>query len=148
MSSSKWGPFCLSFNVLTSPCFPWGKKYSTYWSPKSKCIWKLQICVYSLISHGPQWVEVDVKCFHMSNHCSLVMPYGDIDLSQYWFRQIITLQCQTITRANIKLLSNGPLRTHFSEIQIKMNIFCQKMQLNMLSAKCWPFCSGLNVLTN
>ena len=41
-----------------------------------------------------------------------------------------------------------PLGTNFSETFIEIHIFSfKKMPLNVSSAKCRPFCLGLNVLT-
>ena len=47
-----------------------------------------------------------------------------------------------ITWTNASILSIGPLGTSFCEIWIKI----YKMHYKMLSAKWWPFCSGLNKL--
>ena len=45
------------------------------------------------------------------------------------------------------ILLIGPLGTNFSEILIEIQIFLfRKMHLKMSSAKCRPFCLGLNVL--
>ena len=47
------------------------------------------------------------------------------------------------------LLLIGPLGTNFSEILIEILIFSfKKMRLKVSSAKRWPFCLGLNVLTH
>ena len=44
--------------------------------------------------------------------------------------------------------SIDPLGTKFSEILIEIHTFSfKKMHLKMLSAKLWPFCLGLIVLT-
>ena len=41
----------------------------------------------------------------------------------------------------------GPLETNFSEILIEIQTFSfKKIRLKMSSAKCRPFCLGLNVL--
>ena len=54
---------------------------------------------------------------------------------------------QAITWISHDLLSIGPSGTNFSEIAIKIETFSfKKMHLNLLPAKCRPFCSGLNVL--
>ena len=55
---------------------------------------------------------------------------------------------QAIIWTNDGILLIWPLGTNFSEILIEIPIFSfQKMQLKMSSAKCRPFCLGLNVLT-
>ena len=49
------------------------------------------------------------------------------------------------TNAGIRLI--GPLGTNFNEISIGIQTFSlKKMHLKMSSAKCRPFCLGLNVL--
>ena len=54
---------------------------------------------------------------------------------------------QAIIWTSAGILLIGPLWTNFSEILIRMWIFSFKeMQLKMSSAKCRPFCLGLNVL--
>ena len=58
------------------------------------------------------------------------------------------LRGQAITWTNVDRLSVGPSGIRFNEICMKYNIFIQEMNLKMLSAKCWPFCSSLTVLTN
>ena len=56
-------------------------------------------------------------------------------------------QRQAIIWTNAGILLIGPWGTNLSEILIKGHTFSsKKMHLNMLSAKCWPFCLGLNVL--
>ena len=48
---------------------------------------------------------------------------------------------------NAGTLLIGPLETNFSEISIEIQIFnLKKIRLKMSSAKCRPFCLGLNVL--
>ena len=50
---------------------------------------------------------------------------------------------------NADLLAIWPLLKNFNEIMIKIQAFSfKKMQLKMLSAKCWPYCLGLKVLTH
>ena len=47
---------------------------------------------------------------------------------------------------NARILLIGPLGTNFSEIFIGIHTFSfRKMDLKMSSAKCRPFCPGLNV---
>ena len=47
---------------------------------------------------------------------------------------------------NVGILLIGPLETNFSEIPIEIQTFSMKKTcLKMLSAKCCPFCLGLNV---
>ena len=54
---------------------------------------------------------------------------------------------QAIIWTSAGILLIGPLWTNFSEIFIRMRIFSfKKMHLKMSSAKCRPFCVGLNVL--
>ena len=54
-------------------------------------------------------------------------------------------QAIILTSAGILLI--GPLGTNFSEISIKIQTFSlKKIRLKMSSAKCRPFCHGLNVL--
>ena len=54
---------------------------------------------------------------------------------------------QAIIWSNDGILLIGPLRTNFSEILIKIQIFSfKKMQLKMSSAKWRSSCLGLNVL--
>ena len=54
---------------------------------------------------------------------------------------------QVIIWTNDGILLIWPLLTYFSEILIEIPIFSfKKMQLKMSSAKCRPFCLGLNVL--
>ena len=54
---------------------------------------------------------------------------------------------QAIIWTNARILLIQPLGTNFSEILIKIHKFWfKKMHLKMLSAKCHPFCPGLNVL--
>ena len=56
---------------------------------------------------------------------------------------------QAIIWANVGILLIGPLETNFSEILIAIEAFSfKKMHLKILSAKCRPFCLGLNVLSH
>ena len=56
-------------------------------------------------------------------------------------------QRQAIIWTNDGILLNGPLRTNFSEIWIRINTFSfTKIYLKMSSGKCRPYCLGLNVL--
>ena len=56
---------------------------------------------------------------------------------------------QDIIWNNAGLLLIEPLGTNFSEISIGIQTFSfKKMHLNMSSAKCRPFCLGLNVINN
>ena len=55
---------------------------------------------------------------------------------------------QAIIWNNAGILLIGPLGTNFSEILIEIQTFSlKKICLKMSSAKCRPFCLGLNVLT-
>ena len=55
---------------------------------------------------------------------------------------------QAIIRTNAGILSNWPLGANFSEMLIEIYAFSfKKMHVKMSSAKRWPFCLGLNVLT-
>ena len=57
-------------------------------------------------------------------------------------------RCQAIIRNNAGILLIGILGTNFSEISIEILTFSfKKMRLKVSSAKPWPFCLGLNVLT-
>ena len=54
---------------------------------------------------------------------------------------------QAVIRNNAGILLIGPLGTNFSEILIGIQTFSlKKIHLKMSSAKCRPFCLGLNVL--
>ena len=54
---------------------------------------------------------------------------------------------QAIFWNNAGILLIGPLGTNFSEILIELQTFSlKKIRLKMSSAKCRPFCLGLNVL--
>ena len=56
-------------------------------------------------------------------------------------------RCQAIIWTNAGILLIGPLGTNFSEILIAIETFSFKNKhLKMSSAKCQPFCLGLNVL--
>ena len=56
-------------------------------------------------------------------------------------------RCQAIIWTNAGILSIWPFGTNFSEILIEILISSsKKMHLKVLSAKCGPFCLGLNVL--
>ena len=58
------------------------------------------------------------------------------------------LRRQVIIWTNASLMSVGPLWRKFNEILIEGQYRAyKKMHLNMYSAKCLPFCRGLNVLT-
>ena len=57
-------------------------------------------------------------------------------------------QRQAIIWTNAGLLLIGPLGTNFCEILIEILIFSfKKMRLKVSSAKRWPLCLGLNVLS-
>ena len=57
-------------------------------------------------------------------------------------------RCQAIIWTNAGTLLIGPLGANFKEISIKIYIFSfKKINLKMLSGKCWPFCPSLNVST-
>ena len=56
---------------------------------------------------------------------------------------------QAINWTNAGILLNGTLRTNFSEFLIQILPFLfKKMHLKVSSAKCRPFCLGLNVITD
>ena len=55
---------------------------------------------------------------------------------------------QAIIWTNAGLLLIGPLGTNFIEILIKILTFSFKKTRLKVSAKRWPFCLGLNVLTH
>ena len=56
---------------------------------------------------------------------------------------------QAIIWTNAGILLIGPLGINFSEISIEILTFSfTKMRLKVSSAKRWPFCLGLNVLTS
>ena len=56
---------------------------------------------------------------------------------------------RAIIWTNAGILLIGPLGTNFSEILIEILVFSfKKMRLKVSSAKGWPFCLGLNVLTS
>ena len=58
-------------------------------------------------------------------------------------------RCQAIIWTNAGILLIGLLGTNLSEILIEIDTFSfKKMHLKMSSAKCRPFCLGLNVLTH
>ena len=55
---------------------------------------------------------------------------------------------QAIIWTNAGILLTGPLGTNFGEILIEIQTFsCRKIRLKMSSAKCRPFCPGLNAIT-
>ena len=57
-------------------------------------------------------------------------------------------RCQTIIWTNAGILLIRPSGTNISEILIEIGVFSfKKINLKMSSAKCRPFCHGLNVLT-
>ena len=57
-------------------------------------------------------------------------------------------RCQAIIWTNIGILLIGLLETNFSEILIEIHTFpFKKMDLKMPFGNWWPFCFGLNVLT-
>ena len=53
---------------------------------------------------------------------------------------------QAITWINADLLSINPFRKKLSKIKTIQLSFQQKIYMKMLSAKCQPFCLGLNAL--
>ena len=56
---------------------------------------------------------------------------------------------QAIIWTNAGILLIGPWGTNFSEILIEIQTFsCKKIYLKISSAKCQPFCLGLNVLSS
>ena len=67
---------------------------------------------------------------------------------QHWFRYWLhTCFKPSNTWNNVAILTTGQLGINFSDIGIKIQIFSFKeIHVKMLSAKCQPFCSGLNLL--
>ena len=56
-------------------------------------------------------------------------------------------RCQSVTWTNAGISSITSQRTYFNEILFEIEIFSfTKMQFQMSSAKCCPFCLGLKVL--
>ena len=56
---------------------------------------------------------------------------------------------QAIIWTNVGIVLIGPLGTQFSEILMEILTFSfKKRHLKLSSAKCWPFCLGLNVFTH
>ena len=66
----------------------------------------------------------------------------------HWFRKWLSpSRRQGIIWTNAGILLIWSIGTEFSEILIEMNIFSFTiMHLNKSSAKCLPFCSGINVV--
>ena len=87
--------------------------------------------------------------FYFLTHWGLVTKYGLIDLVQHRSGNgFLSIWCQAITLTNVHLSTIGPQGTNFNEIWTKVRSFSfKKIHLKMSSAKCLPFCSGLNVLT-
>ena len=107
-------------------------------------------------------------CNILLTHCGPVTPYSITELGitplTHWGR--VTHICvgkltiidsdnglspvwrQAIIWTNAGILLIGPLGTKFSEILIAIHTFSfKKMHPKLSSAKCRPFCLGLNVLT-
>ena len=102
---------------------PQGIRYEAMTNKKS-----LKLC----LTHWHQVIHICV-----SKRTSIGSDNG---LSPGWRQAIIW------TNAGILLI--GPSGTNFSEILIEMQTFSlQKIHLKMPSAKCRPFCLGLNVKT-
>ena len=63
-------------------------------------------------------------------------------------KQTFIGRCQAIIWTNAGILSIRTLRTNVNEIEIEIHTFSfQKPNLKISSAKWWPFCLGLNMLT-
>ena len=77
-------------------------------------------------------------------------PWGGVTYMHHETRPSL-VQIMTCNLFNTKLnhcwlIVNWTLRTHFSEIEIKIQEFSvTKITLQMSSAKCCPFCLGLNM---
>ena len=77
---------------------------------------------------------------HEANGKYIGVIASDNGLSPCWRQAIIW--------NNAWILLTGPLGTNVSEILIAIHIFSfTKMHFKMSSGKWWPFCLGLNVLT-
>ena len=95
----------------------------------------------------------DIKCkciflFPLKNLACKGLTHGGLMRHKYIITLVqvmayVPVWCQAITWTN-DLLLIGHLVTNFSEIWIKINFFFKKVYLKMLTAKCEPFCSGLN----
>ena len=106
-----------------------------------KCLWKLHVWNNNHISHLHEvddltrWGRVTHICIN-----KLTTFGSDNGLSPG--------RRQAIIWTNAGILLIGPLRTNLSEILIKILIFPFKKMRLKVSAKWWPFCLGLNVLTH
>ena len=101
------------------------------------------------ISRAPVWskpIGFSIKLTHwgrVTHICvdDLTTPGSDNGLSPG--------RRQAIIRTNAGILLIGPLATNFSDILIEVLTFSfKKMRLKVSSAKWWPSCLGLSVLSH
>ena len=87
-------------------------------------------------AHTPLWlIEAEWRIYVSWNWVSIDSDNG-----------LSLIRRQAIIWFKEDLLLIGPLGTNFSEIWIKIQIFpLKKMHLKRSSAKCRPFCHGLNL---
>ena len=80
----------------------------------------------------------------------LVTPIWWQNSCHHWLRYwLVIILVPTIAWTNDDILSIGTLETNLCEIILQIQIVCVVIICwKMLSAKQWPFCSGLDVLTH
>ena len=127
--------------------FPEWKCLNFYYDLTEVCSMMVSLPTQKCVAQ-PQWVNTDLWC-HIQAEWVNPSPPSAAYMHQ-WNGSWIGLdnglppnRHQAITWTSTHLLSIGPLRTNFSEIQIKLQNFSfKKMHLNMLSLNWQPFCAG------
>ena len=106
-------------------------------------MWSLDIKTELSLIYRPRSTLID---------WGLVTPIWWKNYCHHWFRYwlvIILVPAIAWTNDDIHVLSIGTLEKNLCEIILQIQIVCVvKICSKMLSAKQWPFCSGLGVLTH
>ena len=79
------------------------------------------IIISEVLSHSLEknftWNALDLYCWYQFENCGLVMPNGDIDLGQHWFRKwLVAWWHQAITWTNVDLSSSRSKDNHLMAI--------------------------------
>ena len=111
----------------------------------------IPLCAHSMWSMD---TETELSLIYRSRSTlidwGLVTPIWWQNSCHHWFRYwLVIILVPAIAWTNDDILSIGTLEINLCEIILQIQIVCVvKICWKMLSAKQWPFCSGLDVLTH
>ena len=113
----------------------------------------LPLCALTVCVTGHwDWTVFDLQAQKYLNWLRSSDPNMVTDFCHHWFRYwvvIVLVPAIAWTNDDTDILSIGTLEINLCEIILRIQIVCVvEICWKMLSAKQWPFCSGLDVLNH